>query len=211
MPRRQIKFGYLWGSNPLACMLSAFRSAGRRLLVGGGFKGVWPPILEIGWNRPFVPFFQRAWTAPGKSRKRTKKGPFSLTSSDLLKPPSLQRHLRHSNILCNECKYFEEPRKPQKSRKSQDEIFENNPWSKQPPFSALYMLSTNIWGEFYRFSRNCPHRGLTKSTEHALKRIRHSNRFELYLSSDGPYMMFKHMLSLLAGATLEMKRSCREL
>ena len=49
--------------------------------ANGGLRGVWPSFLEIGLFWPF--------SAPAKSRKRKKKGPFPQISSDLLKPPSL--------------------------------------------------------------------------------------------------------------------------
>ena len=62
-------------------------------VANGGLKGVSPPFLEIGRNRPFSAFFavfRRVRSAPRKSRKRRKKGLFPQISSDLLEPPSLE-------------------------------------------------------------------------------------------------------------------------
>ena len=62
-------------------------------ITNRGLGGVWPPVLEIGLFRPFPAFFgrfQKTRTAPGKSRKRQKKGLFPQISSDLLNPPSLK-------------------------------------------------------------------------------------------------------------------------
>ena len=71
-------------------------SAANGGVTNGGLRGVWPPVLEIGRNRPFPPFFclfrpfpegpKRAW----KIQKTEEKGLFSQISSDLLKPPSLK-------------------------------------------------------------------------------------------------------------------------
>ena len=62
----------------------------------GGLRGVWPPFLEIGRNRPFSPFFClfRPFPEGAKStreiQKTEEKGFFPQISSDLLKPPSLK-------------------------------------------------------------------------------------------------------------------------
>ena len=65
-------------------------------VTNGGLRGVWPPFLEIGRNRPFSPFFclfrpfpegaKTAW----EIQKTEEKGLFPQISSDLLKPPSLK-------------------------------------------------------------------------------------------------------------------------
>ena len=72
-------------------------------VTNGGLRGVWPPFLEIGRNRPFSPFFcffalfRRVRRAIGKSRKRRKKA-FSLRYPRIsLNPHLLNPHLRHSN------------------------------------------------------------------------------------------------------------------
>ena len=63
---------------------------------GGLIRGVWPPFLEIGQNRPFSPFFClfRPFPEGAKStwkiQKTEEKGLFPQISSDLLKPPSLK-------------------------------------------------------------------------------------------------------------------------
>ena len=65
-------------------------------VTNGGLRGVWPPVLEIGQNRPFSPVFclfrpfpegpESTW----KIQKTEEKGLFPQISSDLLKPPSLK-------------------------------------------------------------------------------------------------------------------------
>ena len=65
-------------------------------VTNGGLRGVWPPFLGIGRNRPFSPFFclfrpfpegtKSAW----EIQKTEEKGLFPQISSDLLKPPSLK-------------------------------------------------------------------------------------------------------------------------
>ena len=63
-------------------------------VTNGGLRGVWPPFLEIGRNRPFSPFFClfRPFPEGAKStweiQKTEAKGLFPQISSDLLKPPS---------------------------------------------------------------------------------------------------------------------------
>ena len=65
-------------------------------VTNGGLRGVWPPFLEIGRNRPFSPFFClfRRFPEGAKSAWETQiseeKGLFPQISSDLLKPPSLK-------------------------------------------------------------------------------------------------------------------------
>ena len=72
-------------------------SAANGGVTNGGLRGVWPPVLEIGRNRPFLalflPFstlFRRARRAPGKSRKRRKKAFFLRYPRICLNPPSLK-------------------------------------------------------------------------------------------------------------------------
>ena len=58
-----------------------------------GLRGVWPPFLEIGRNRPFSAFFTPFLEGPNgtwKIQKTEEKGLFPQISSDLLKPPSLK-------------------------------------------------------------------------------------------------------------------------
>ena len=65
-------------------------------VTNGGLRGVWPPFLEIGRNRPFSPFFCLFRPFPEgakgtwKIQKTEEKGLFPQISSDLLKPPSLK-------------------------------------------------------------------------------------------------------------------------
>ena len=65
-------------------------------VINGGLRGVWPPFLEIGRNRPKSPFFclLRPFPEGAKStweiQKTEEKGLFPQISSDLLKPPSLK-------------------------------------------------------------------------------------------------------------------------
>ena len=65
-------------------------------VTNGGLRGVWPPFLEIGRNRPFSPFFClfHPFLEGAKStweiQKTEEKGLFPQISSDLLKPPSLK-------------------------------------------------------------------------------------------------------------------------
>ena len=65
-------------------------------VTNGGLRGVWPPFPEIGWNRPFPPFFClfRPFPEGAKStwkiQKTEENGLFPQISSDLLKPPSLK-------------------------------------------------------------------------------------------------------------------------
>ena len=65
-------------------------------VTNGGLRGVWPPFLEIGRNRPFSPFFCLFCPFPEGTKstweiqKTEEKGLFPQISSDLLKPPSLK-------------------------------------------------------------------------------------------------------------------------
>ena len=65
-------------------------------VTNGGLRGVWPPFLEIGRNRPRSPFFClfRPFPEGAKStweiQKTEEKGLFPQISSDFLKPPSLK-------------------------------------------------------------------------------------------------------------------------
>ena len=65
-------------------------------VTNGGLRGVWPPFLEIGRNRPKSPFFClfRPFPEGAKStweiQKTEEKGLFPQISSDFLKPPSLK-------------------------------------------------------------------------------------------------------------------------
>ena len=68
-------------------------------VTNGGLRGVWPPFLKIGRNRPFSPFFclfrpfpEGAKSTWGKSRKRRKKAfllryPQICLNPHLLNPP----------------------------------------------------------------------------------------------------------------------------
>ena len=73
-----------------------FWAAANGGVTNGGLRGVWPPFLEIGRNRPFSPFFCpfRPFPEGAKStweiQKTEEKGLFPQISSDLLKPPSLK-------------------------------------------------------------------------------------------------------------------------
>ena len=72
-------------------------------VTNGGLRGVWPPCLEIGQNRPFSPFFClfRPFPEGAKStweiRKRRKKAFFLRYPQICLSPHLLNPHLRHSN------------------------------------------------------------------------------------------------------------------
>ena len=65
-------------------------------VTNGGLRGVWPPFLEIGRNRPFSPFccpfrpFPEGTKSTWEIQKTEEKGLFPQISSDLLKPPSLK-------------------------------------------------------------------------------------------------------------------------
>ena len=65
-------------------------------VTNGGLRGVWPPVLEIGRNRPFSPFFclfcsfQEGPNSTWKIQKTEEKGLFPQISSDFLEPPSLK-------------------------------------------------------------------------------------------------------------------------
>ena len=71
-------------------------SAANGGVTNWGSRGAWPPVLEIGQNRPFSPFFclfrpfpegpKSTW----KIQKTEEKGLLPQISSDLLKPPSLK-------------------------------------------------------------------------------------------------------------------------
>ena len=71
-------------------------------VTNGGLRGVWPPFLEIGRNRPFpalFALFRRVRRAPGKSRKRRKKAFFLRYPQICLNPHLLNPHLRHPKLL----------------------------------------------------------------------------------------------------------------
>ena len=96
-PRRSC-LGFSTKRNP--CLFSVgFWSA-----ANGGLRGVWPPVLEIGRNRPFSPFFclfcpfPEGRRAPGKSRKRRKKAFFLRYPGISLNPHLLNPHLRHPKV-----------------------------------------------------------------------------------------------------------------
>ena len=78
--------------------LSYYWAATNGGVTNGGLRGVWPPFLEIGRNRPFSAFFalfRRVRRAPGKSRKRRKKALFLRYPQICLSPHLLNPHLRH--------------------------------------------------------------------------------------------------------------------
>ena len=64
--------------------------------TNGDLRGVWPPLLEIGRNRPFSPFVCLCSSFPDgpkstwETQKTEEKGLFLRISSDLLEPPSLK-------------------------------------------------------------------------------------------------------------------------
>ena len=84
-----------WGSFPLFSPKRNLAAANGGV-TNGGLRGVWPPFLEIGRNRPFSPFFClfRPFSEGAKStweiQKTEEKGLFPQISSNLLKPPSLK-------------------------------------------------------------------------------------------------------------------------
>ena len=86
-----------------------FWAAANGGVTNGGLRGVWPPVLEIGRNRPFSPFFclfrpfRRGRRAPGKSRKRRKKAFFLRYPGICLNPDLLNLYLRHSKCFCSSC------------------------------------------------------------------------------------------------------------
>ena len=65
-------------------------------VTNGGLRGVWPPVLEIGRNRPFSPFFclfrpfLEGLKSTWKIQENGGKGLFPQISTDFLKPPSLK-------------------------------------------------------------------------------------------------------------------------
>ena len=71
--------------------------------TSGGLRGVWPPFLEIGRNRPFPPFFcffrpfPEGAKSTWESRKRRKKAFFLRYPQICLNPLLLNPHLRHPN------------------------------------------------------------------------------------------------------------------
>ena len=73
-------------------------------VTNGGLRGVWPPFPEIGWNRPFSPFFClfRPFPEGAKStlkiRKTEEKAFFLRYPRISLNPHLLNPHLRHSNL-----------------------------------------------------------------------------------------------------------------
>ena len=72
-------------------------------VTNGGLRGVWPPFLEIGRNRPFSPFFylfalfRRVRSASGKFRKRRKKAFFLRYPQIYLHPHLLNPHLSENS------------------------------------------------------------------------------------------------------------------
>ena len=93
-------------------------SAANGGVTNAGLRGVWPPVLEIGRDQPFSPFFCLFRPFPEgpdstwKIQKTEEKGLFPQISSDLLKPPSLKpsfaalQNMRHhsggiANLLQN--------------------------------------------------------------------------------------------------------------
>ena len=83
-------------------------SAANGGVTNGGLRGVWPPVLEIGQNRPFSPFFCLFHPFPEgpkstwKIQKTEEKGLFPQISSDLLKPPSLKPPFAALQNLANQ-------------------------------------------------------------------------------------------------------------
>ena len=68
-------------------------------VTNGGLRGVWPPFLEIGRNRPFFCLFRpfrRVRRAPGKWGYLRKKAFFLRYPQICLNPHLLNPHLRHS-------------------------------------------------------------------------------------------------------------------
>ena len=65
-------------------------------VTNGGLRGVCPPVLEIGRDRPFSPFFclfrpfPEGPNSTWEIQKTEEKGLFPQISSDLLNPPSLK-------------------------------------------------------------------------------------------------------------------------
>ena len=92
------------------CMSWAAANGG---VTNGGLRGVWPPFLEIGRNRPFSPFFClfRTFLEGAKStweiRISEEKGLFPQISSDLLRPPSLKPPFvaRQMSVCVRICEY----------------------------------------------------------------------------------------------------------
>ena len=90
-----------WGKNGRLIYIQLWHSfsswdAANGGVTNGGLRGVWPPFLEIGQNRPFSPFFCifRSFPEGAKStwkiQKTEEKNLFPQISPDLLKPPSLK-------------------------------------------------------------------------------------------------------------------------
>ena len=89
-------------------------------VTNGGLRGVWPPFLEIGRNRPFSPFFclfrpfpegaKGTWKIWGYRRKKA----FFLRYPQIcLNPHLLNPHLRHSNpgiLFCFRFRIQKSPR-----------------------------------------------------------------------------------------------------
>ena len=77
-------------------MLKLWQAAANGGVRNGGLRGVWPPFLEIGRNRPFSPFFCLFRPSPEGAKstleiqKTEEKGLFPQISSDLLRPLSLK-------------------------------------------------------------------------------------------------------------------------
>ena len=76
-------------------------SAANGGVTNGGLRGVWPPVLEIGRNRPFVPFFclfrpfPEGPNSTWKIQKTEEKGLFLKYPRICLNPHLLNPHLRH--------------------------------------------------------------------------------------------------------------------
>ena len=96
-PTNRTETGIRKRQNRMAdCVNSSDWAATNGGVTNGGLRGVWPPFLEIGRNRPFSTFFCliRPFLEGAKStwkiQKTEEKGLFPQISSDLLKPPSLK-------------------------------------------------------------------------------------------------------------------------
>ena len=71
-----------------------FWAAANGGVTNGGLRGVWPPLLEIGPNRPFSPAFFAPFSGGAKRiweiQETQEQGLFHHLSSDSLKTPSLK-------------------------------------------------------------------------------------------------------------------------
>ena len=78
--RVQPQLSLLWPNRPSAPSPNHFWAAANGGVTNGGLRGVWPPFLEIGRNRPKSPFFCRfrpfpegaksTWEIQGYLRKK---------------------------------------------------------------------------------------------------------------------------------------------